>query len=116
MIASALPAWLVVFGLAALAVGATLRARRWLGGRRARVDILGGLLQLPRRYLVDVHEVVARDRFAVRLHVPAAGGFVAATVLILLVHLAGVGGRPLAWLLLLALAAMAAGAALAAWR
>ncbi|MEX1205846.1 MAG: DUF3483 domain-containing protein [Dongiaceae bacterium] len=111
-----LPGWLVVLGLAALVVGATLRARRWLAGRPAPVDVLGGLLSLPRRYLVDVHAVVGRDAYAVRLHVPAAGGFVAATGLILLVHVGGVGGRPLAWLLLLALAAMAAGAALAAWR
>lgn len=123
MPAQTLPGWLVVLALGALVVLVALRARRWRRGRPAEVRLLRGLPDVPRRYLVDVHEAVSRTpvgatdpidrgRRIAALHVLAAGGFVAATVLIVPVHLFGVGGAPLAALLLTVLAAMAVGTAL----
>ncbi|MGH6720376.1 MAG: DUF3483 domain-containing protein, partial [Alphaproteobacteria bacterium] len=70
----------------------------------------------PRRYLVDVHEVIARSRTAARMHVAVAGGFVAALPLIMLVHVVGVKDPWAAYALLGALAATFAGAVLAADR
>lgn len=114
------PALLVLAGLTALLVGALWRTSRWRAGRAAAVPLLGGLLAAPRRYLVHVHEVVIRDPLGsvgrrdsgpriARMHILTAGGFVAATLLILLVHGLGIGGPVLAWLLLVVLAAMAIG-------
>ena len=83
-------------------LGVFQRAARWSAGKPAKVDWLAGLLALPRRYLINVHHVVARDRYASTMHVMAAGGFVAAFVLLFLVHIARVGGPVLAWPLLIA--------------
>ena len=120
MSSAMIPGLLVVISLIALVVAASSRAKRWLVGRPARVDILGGLLQVPRRYLVNVHDVVLRSPYiksretdtgqhTARMHQLAAGGFVASTVLILLVHLLGIGGWFLAVLLLVTLVVMAVG-------
>ncbi len=122
-----IPGLVLLGGLAALAAAAAGRWRRWHRGRPAAVDVAAGLLAAPRRYLVQVHDAVSRDpigaerpqhrgRYTAALHMLTAGGFVAATALGLGVHLLGIGGRPLAWLLLAALAAMAAGTALVAAR
>jgi Fe-S oxidoreductase len=83
-------------------IGVIGRAAQWSAGRPARVDWVKGLMALPRRYLVNVHEVVARDRYASTMHVMAAGGFVLAFVLVLLVHVLGVDSPWLAWPLLFA--------------
>ncbi len=123
MTASHLPGWLVLASLTALAVLAGLRAARWRAGQPAAVDVLGGLLAAPNRYLVDVHDAVVRDPVgqtrpgdtgdkAARMHMLTAGGFIAATALILAVHLLGLGGAVLAWLLLAMLAVMGAGVTL----
>ncbi|HEX2525219.1 MAG TPA: DUF3483 domain-containing protein [Geminicoccus sp.] len=82
-------------------LGVLQRAGRWRAGGPARVDWVQGLLALPRRYLVNVHDVVARDRYASTMHVMAAGGFVGALLLVFLVHVLRVGGPYLAWPLLL---------------
>ncbi len=120
MFAAQLPGWLVVGSLALLAVLALTRTRRWLQGRPNPVSLIGGLFKAPGRYLHDVHDVVVRtpvisvgrhdsgDHTA-RMHMLFAGGFVAATVLIPLVHLFGLGGRILAAVLVLMLAAMLVG-------
>ncbi|MBT5413740.1 MAG: DUF3483 domain-containing protein, partial [Rhodospirillaceae bacterium] len=50
------------------------------------------------------------DAYAARMHVAAAGGFVGAMLLVLVVHLLGFESRVLAWLLLGLLALMAIGA------
>ncbi len=62
-----------------------IRTRMWRLGVPARVAVLEGLLAVPRRYLVDVHDAVARDRYATWMHVPTAGGFVAVVVLLIIV-------------------------------
>ena len=115
MIGISAPGWLMLVSLALLILGALWRARRWFAGRAAPLDWLG-LFKLPRRYLVDVHHVVARDRYAARMHMLAAGGFVAAVLLILLVHVLGIESDWLAGLLLLACVIMALGALMVAMR
>ena len=88
--------------LATLAMGALLaasHARRWRAGAAAKVDLVGGVLALPRRYLVDVHDVVARKPFNARFHALTAGGFLASLPLIALAAVPAFRGWPL-WALL----------------
>ena len=91
-------------------VGAVRRMNMWRRGRPARVDLLGGLLAMPRRYMVDLHHVVARDKYMANTHVATAGGFVLAAVLAILVHGLGLHNRILGYVLLLATALMFVGA------
>jgi Fe-S oxidoreductase len=112
----ALPGLILLAGLIAAAAGLAWRSRRWAIGRPAAVPWIGGLFAVPKRYFVDVHHVVSRDPYAARMHVLAAGGFTAALLVALLVHLFGIGGRWLAAALLPPLAAMAAGTLMVAWR
>lgn len=123
-------AWLgllpLLLGLAALAWRLRGRIARWRAARPADVSLLRGLLQVPRRYLVDVHHAVSRDAhrtahraesggYTAALHVCAVGGVAASVVLALLLHpLGGPGG--LAWLAVAAGLLTAAGAALDAGR
>jgi dimethylglycine catabolism B len=113
---------ILIFSALALAViGAVRRIRLWRQGRPARVDLLRGLAAMPRRYLVDLHHVVARDKLMSNTHVATAGGFVAAAVLMILVHGLGLGssesmGPILGGLLLLASAAMFVGSLFVARR
>ncbi|RJS94488.1 DUF3483 domain-containing protein [Salinisphaera sp. Q1T1-3] len=101
------------------------RATRWAAGR-SRPIAWRGLFQVPRRYLVDVHHVVSRRPLTTddtadtgarvaRMHVLTAGGFVAATLFVLIRHLLGMGGLVTAWLALAALVAMAVGVTIE-WR
>ena len=110
------PGVLLVLAAVIGILAVVLRARRWARGRRAEVPWFAGLLTIPRRYLVDVHHVVARDRYAAAMHVPTAGGFLAAVGLILLVHLFGLWTEVTRVLLLVALAAMGVGVLLVSWR
>jgi len=122
-----LPGLLLVASLAAALASGLWRARRWRAGRPADVDLMRGLAALPKRYLVDVHAVVLRDPpgprepragggASARMHVLTAGGLVLATPLALLQGLTPLRGPWLAVGLLAALAMMAAGVALVAWR
>ncbi|WP_062227755.1 DUF3483 domain-containing protein, partial [Aureimonas frigidaquae] len=87
------------------------RLRLWHAGTAAPVDWLAGIAALPRRYLKDVHGVVARDPFTARMHAMVAGGLIAASLLALLALLPGLGESAiLAALTGLAFAAMLAGA------
>ncbi len=101
-------------GLALTGVGAVRRIIRWMQGRPAGAFNRGDLFRLPRRYLVDVHGVVARDRLAARMHVFAAGGFVATCVLVFLTLV--LGFTVLALPLVIAALVMLTGAGMAAWR
>ncbi|MGS8173218.1 DUF3483 domain-containing protein, partial [Pseudomonas aeruginosa] len=95
----------LLFAALALAVlGAAKRFLMWRRGRPAKVDWIGGLMQMPRRYLVDLHHVVERDRYMSRTHVATAGGFVLAVLLAILVHGFGLHGRILGFALLAATA------------
>jgi hypothetical protein len=77
--------------------------RRWLVGRWAPLDWKNGLVRLPRVYLRDVHEVVARQPKAARMHTCIAGGLIGALALSLVRHVFGLGGVVFTWLLMLAL-------------
>ncbi|WP_227367681.1 (Fe-S)-binding protein [Halomonas sp. M20] len=112
---------LIFSALALAAIGALRRIRLWRQGRPSPVPIAKGLAAMPRRYLVDLHHVVARDKYISNTHVATAGGFVAAAVLMILVHGLGLGasqglGGVLGWLLLAASACMFVGSLFVAKR
>lgn len=65
--------WLAV---TALAIGTARRALLWRAGRPAPVA-WRGLLAIPKRYFVDLHDVVAREPAVARAHVAVAGGALA---------------------------------------
>ena len=95
-------------GLAVL--GALRRVNMWRRGRAAKVDLLGGLLAMPKRYMVDLHHVVARDKYIANTHVATALGFVLSALLAILVHGFGLHNRILGYALLLASVLMFVGA------
>ena len=108
-------AFLAFATLAATIVAAFEAARRiwlWRVGKPAPIP-LAGLLALPRRYLVDVHHVVARDPFAARMHMLVAGGFLAGGLFTVLAVVPPLGASRLYWLLpAVAFATMLIGAAM----
>ncbi len=96
-----LPGFIFFVGALIAIVGATYRVHQWRRGRDGEgVSMLAALMSIPRRYFHDVHDVVVRDASAARMHVFAAGGFVAAAGLILIVHVLGI--QP-SWLVVLTL-------------
>lgn len=115
MLGTLLP--ILLFAALGLAVlGALKRFFMWRRGRPAKVDWIGGLLKMPRRYLVDLHHVVERDKYMSRTHVATAGGFVLAAVLAILVHGFGLHNRILGVALLAATVLMFTGALFVAKR
>ncbi|MCA8862797.1 (Fe-S)-binding protein [Halomonas sp. SBBP1] len=107
---------LIFTALALAVIGAVRRMRLWRQGRPSRVNLLQGLAAMPRRYLVDLHHVVGRDKMISNTHVATAGGFVAAAVLMILVHGLGIANPVLGGLLLLASASMFIGSLFVARR
>ncbi|WPN97887.1 dimethylglycine demethylation protein DgcB [Pseudomonas sp. MUP55] len=102
---------ILLFAALGLAVlGALRRANMWRRGRAAKVDLLGGLLAMPKRYMVDLHHVVARDKYIANTHVATALGFVLSALLAVLVHGFGLHNRILGYALLLASVLMFVGA------
>ncbi len=108
---------ILLFAALALALlGAGKRFLMWRRGKPAKVDWLGGLLAMPRRYLVDLHHVVERDKYMSKTHVATAGGFVLAAVLAVIVHGFGLHNRILGFALLGATVLMFVGALFVAKR
>ncbi len=70
--------WLAV---SALAIGTARRAALWRAGRPSPVA-WSGLLAIPKRYFVDLHDVVAREPAVARAHVAVAGGALACLALV----------------------------------
>ncbi len=105
-----LVSWAVIALLVAGASLAALYSRRWRAGAAAEVDLVAGFKALPKRYLVDVHDIVGRKPFNARFHALTAGGFLASLVLIVLAVLPRLGGAVVWALAGLALAVMLAGA------
>jgi Fe-S oxidoreductase len=101
---------LLLAAVALTLLGAARRVGLWRQGRRAKVNLLGGLLAMPRRYLVDLHHVVARDRYISHTHVATAGGFAVAALLAIAVHGFGLHNQLLGYALLVATAVMFCGA------
>ncbi|MDU9389482.1 dimethylglycine demethylation protein DgcB [Pseudomonas sp. zfem002] len=102
---------ILLFAALGLAVlGAVRRVRMWRQGRPSPVNLLGGLLAMPRRYLVDLHHVVERDKYMSKTHVATAGGFVLSAVLAIVVHGFGLRSQILGYALLAATVLMFCGA------
>ena len=102
---------ILLFAALGLAVlGALRRVAMWRRGRASKVDLLGGLLAMPKRYMVDLHHVVARDKYIANTHVATALGFVLSALLAILVHGFGLHNRVLGYALLLASVLMFVGA------
>ncbi|NIE70503.1 (Fe-S)-binding protein [Pantoea sp. Acro-807] len=102
--------WLLLGAVILAIVGMVRRVLLWRRGQPEQVALLSGLMAMPRRYLVDLHHVVARDKYMSRSHVATAGGFVLSMLLILVVHLAGVSGTLVDGVLAGALLVMFSGA------
>ncbi|MBT0570709.1 (Fe-S)-binding protein [Curvibacter sp. CHRR-16] len=111
----------VLFWLAVLAllVGLVRRAALWRQGQAAHwgtARLLLGLLHIPKRYFVDLHEVVAREPFIARAHVAAAGGGLATLVLVGINYGLGLFSTALDWALLATALLMLVGSGMAAYR
>lgn len=102
--------WLFLGVVLLAIVGMVRRIRLWRRGQPESVPLLSGLMAMPRRYLVDLHHVVERDKYMSHTHVATAGGFVLSMVLLLAVHLFGVSSKIVDLLLAVALAVMFTGA------
>jgi Fe-S oxidoreductase len=110
MVIDWLPSVLIVTLLVLAVIGGVRRANLWRAGQPDKVNIVAGLLAMPKRYLHDLHHVVERDKYMSRTHVATAGGFVLSMALVILVHVFGVGHQLLAGALLVALVLMFVGA------
>src|SRR6056300_1177450 len=110
MILDSLIPVLLVIALVFAAAGMLKRINLWRAGQPEKVNLIAGLIAMPRRYLVDLHHVVERDKYISKTHVATAGGFVLSMLLILVVYLGGLESRLLSWALLGATALMFVGA------
>ena len=110
MILDSLIPVLLVIALVLAAAGMLKRINLWRAGQPEKVNLIAGLMAMPRRYLVDLHHVVERDKYISKTHVATAGGFVLSMLLILVVYLGGLESRLLSWALLGATALMFVGA------
>ncbi|MBL4278236.1 (Fe-S)-binding protein [Vibrio fluvialis] len=106
--------WLLtslVLTASALAVlGMLRRVQLWRQGQKEPVALIAGLKAMPKRYLVDLHHVVARDKAMSHTHVATAGGFVLSVLLIFAVYVFKLAPQVLSWMLLGSLALMLVGA------
>ncbi|WP_221796255.1 (Fe-S)-binding protein [Oceanobacter mangrovi] len=109
MLESVIP-WLLAGFIAVLVAGMLRRISLWRAGQPQQVNLVAGLMAMPRRYLVDLHHVVDRDKVMSNTHVATAGGFVASMLLIILVHGFGLDSVWLARALLLTTVVMFIGA------
>ncbi|MBF9000959.1 (Fe-S)-binding protein [Vibrio nitrifigilis] len=112
---SVLPYLLLAVGCLTV-IGMLRRINLWRQGQTEKVAIFAGLAAMPRRYLVDLHHVVDRDKVMSHTHVATAGGFVLSMVLIIAVHGFGLAPHVLSWVLLASLAMMFTGAVFVARR
>lgn len=106
---------ILAFGVLIAMARVALLALRWRVGAAARVPVLAGLASMPRRYLHDVHDVVARRPENARMHAALAGGVLLALVLVAALALHS-GTRALSFLILAACAVALYGLVLQARR
>ena len=97
----------LLLALFLLAAAGLIYARRWAIGQPARNDWIAGFARLPRAYLHDVHDVVARERLSGLMHGLTAGGLLASLLMLTLMAWVGWRGALPAALLLLSLIAFA---------
>jgi Fe-S oxidoreductase len=100
---------LVMLSLVLAAIGALRRIWLWRQGQESTIH-WAGLFAIPRRYLVDLHHVVASDKYISNTHVATAGGFVLTALLVILVYLFDVATNILNYALLASSALMFVGA------
>jgi Fe-S oxidoreductase len=100
---------LVMLGLVLAVIGALRRILLWRQGQESTIH-WAGLFAIPRRYLVDLHHVVASDKYISNTHVATAGGFVLTALLVILVYLFDVATNILNYALLASSALMFVGA------
>lgn len=91
------------FGVLVAAIRFAMLAMRWRAGAGARVPVFAGLASMPRRYLHDVHAVVARKPENARMHATLAGGLLLVLPLVAAFVFQG-GTRTLSWMILAACA------------
>ncbi|MDD1783641.1 (Fe-S)-binding protein [Enterovibrio sp. ZSDZ35] len=101
---------ILVVSVVLFAIGALKRVRLWRRGKPQPVPFLAALSSIPRRYLVDLHDVVARDKAFADTHVATAGGLVASVILMLIVYVFGIGNLVTYALMAITFSAMAYGA------
>ena len=109
----------LLFATAGLVVQMVRLSWRWQVGQAASVDWISGAKRLAHAYFHTVHDVVARDPYASRMHVMAAGGLVAALALAFMLHVGGMRGAVavgFASLVLVATVVSLVGVSLVAWR
>ncbi|MGR5145303.1 (Fe-S)-binding protein [Photobacterium alginatilyticum] len=107
---------LLLLGLLITLFGAVRRVRLWRRGKPFAVNVWAGLSSIPRRYLGDLHNVVAREKATAHMHVATAGGFVAAMVMLSIIYLLGINSGAMHLLALIACMVMLLGAQLVAGR
>ncbi|MFT7412434.1 MAG: Fe-S oxidoreductase [Paraglaciecola sp.] len=100
---------LILLALVLLFVGALRRILLWRQGQESTIH-WAGLFSIPQRYLVDLHHVVASDKYISNTHVATAGGFVLTAVLVILIYLFDVATNILNYALLASSGLMFVGA------
>jgi Fe-S oxidoreductase len=103
------------FAITALLIGLLRRIGLWRQGQPNHTNWFG-LLAIPKRYLVDLHNVVAREPFVARAHAAVAGGALLAIALVLFNYGLGLYLQVLDGALLLAALVMLGGAGAMVWR
>ena len=107
-----LPQWLpllILLGLVLAVIGALRRIALWRQGQASTIH-WRGLFSIPQRYLVDLHHVVASDKYISNTHVATAGGFVVTALLVILIYLFDVATHILNYALLASSGLMFVGA------
>ena len=79
---------LLVIAFTGFAVGVYRRMSLWRQGQTAAFSWIL-LAQIPKRYLVDLHHIVAREKYIANTHVAAAGGVVGSVVMLVLIYFLG---------------------------
>jgi Fe-S oxidoreductase len=100
---------LILLGLVLAVIGALRRISLWRQGQASAIHWTG-LFSIPRRYLVDLHHVVASDKYISNTHVATAGGFVLTALLVILIYLFDVATNILNYALLASSGLMFVGA------
>jgi Fe-S oxidoreductase len=100
---------LILLGLVLAVIGALRRILLWRQGQESSIH-WAGLFSIPQRYLVDLHHVVASDKYISNTHVATAGGFVLTALLVILIYLFDVATNILNYALLASSGLMFVGA------
>ena len=93
---------------ALLLIGLYRRSLLWRAGAEANVSWLN-LLAIPKRYFVDLHHIVSRDPYIARTHIAAAGGAVAALILVAINYGLALYNSALNWAIVMATGIMLLG-------